>query len=101
MTELANSSVKRHNMAQSAVDSRKTTLHIDAFCEKPNITPTFSWDKWRQQWNLVLLAREGIQLETLLNGPPKIVACPPEPAYQEPMGSPTQVTERDRKVRNQ
>ena len=90
-------------MAQQAIDSRKTPLHVDAFWEKPTITPPSSWDKWTQQWKLPLLAKEGIQLETLLNGPPPAVTYPPEPTYKQPVENHThtQATERDRKVRNQ
>ena len=37
-------SVNKQNMAQSAVDSGKTPLHIDAFWEKPTTTlPLFVW----------------------------------------------------------
>ena len=36
-------------------------------------------DKWTQQWNLALLAKEGIQLDNLLNDPPSTVTYPPEP----------------------
>ena len=58
-------------------------------------------DKWTQQWKLALLAKEGIQLDNLLNDPPSTVTYPPEPTYEEPVESHTQATERDRKVRNQ
>ena len=77
-------------MRQSAVHTRKTPPHINAF-----------WEKWTQQWKLALLAKEGIQLEILLNGPPTVVFYPPEPVYEEPVENYTQATERDRKIRNQ
>ena len=93
--------VYEHNMAQSAADSKKTPLHIEAFWEKPTATPPLTWDKWTQQWKLALLAKEGIQLDTLLNDPPATVTYPPEPTYEEPVENHTQATERDRKVRNQ
>ena len=88
-------------MAQSAADSKKTPLHIEAFWEKPTATPTLTWDKWTQNWKLALLAKEGIQLDTLLDDPPASVNYPPEPTYEEPVENHTQATERDRKVRNQ
>ena len=69
-------------MAQSAADSRKTPLHIDAFWEKPTIAPPLSWDKWTQQWKLALLVKEEIHLETLINGPPSAVTYPPEPTLK-------------------
>ena len=50
---------------------------------------------------LALLAKEGIQLDNLLNDLPSTVTYPPEPTYEEPVENQTQVTERDRKVRNQ
>ena len=88
-------------MAQSAAESKKTPLHVDAFWEKPTATPSLTWDKWTQQWKLALLAKEGIQLDNLLNDPPTAVTYPPEPAYEEPVENHTQATERDRKFRNQ
>ena len=88
-------------MAQSAAESKKTPLHVDAFWEKPNATPPLTWDKWTQQWKLALLAKEGIQLDNLLNDPPTAVTYPPEPIYEEPVENHTQATERDRKFRNQ
>ena len=62
--------VIEYNMEQSALDSRKTPLLIDAFWKKPFIKAQLSWEKWTQQWKLALLAKKGIQLERLLNGPP-------------------------------
>ena len=58
-------------------------------------------DKWTQQWKLALLAKEGIQLDNLLNDPSSTVTYPPEPTYEEPVENHTQATENDRKVRNQ
>ena len=90
-----------YNMAQSATESKKTPLHIETFWEKPTATPSLTWDKWTQQWKLDLLAKEGIQLDNLLNDPPAAVTYPPEPIYEEPVENHTQAAERDRKVRNQ
>ena len=88
-------------MAQSATDSKKTPLHIEAFWEKPTATPSLTWDKWTQQWKLALLAKEGIQLDNLLNDPPLTVTYPSELTYEDPVENHTQATERDRKVCNQ
>ena len=88
-------------MAQSAAESKKTPLHVDAFWEKPTATPSLTWEKWTQQWMLALLAKEGIQLDNLLNDPSTAVTYPPEPTYEEPVENHTQATERDRKNRNQ
>ena len=88
-------------MAQSAAESKKTPLHVDVFWEKPTATPPLTWDKWTQQWKLALLAKEGIQLDNLLNDPKTVVTYPPEPTYEEPVENHTQATERDRKIRNQ
>ena len=90
--------VYEYSMAQSAADSKKTPLHIEAFWEKPTVTPPLTWEKWTQQWKLALLAKEGVQLDTLLNDPPGTVTYPPEPTYEEPVENHTQATERDRKV---
>ena len=80
-------------MAQSAAESKKTPLHVDAFWEKPAAAPPLVWDMWTQQWKLALLVKEGIQLENLLNDPP-------EPTYKEPVENHTQATEGE-KIRNQ
>ena len=88
-------------MAQSAAESNKTPLHVDAFSEKPTATPPLTWDKWTQQWKLALLAKVGIQLDNILNDPPTAVTYPPEPTYEEPVENHTQATEKDRKIRNQ
>ena len=88
-------------MAQSASDSKETPLHIEAFWEKTTATPSLTWIKWTQQWKLALLAKEGIQLDTLLSDPPATVTYPPEPTYEATVENHTQATERDRKVRNQ
>ena len=94
--------VYEYNMAQSATDSKSTPLHIEAFWEKLTATPPPpTWDKWTQQWKLALLPKEGIQLDTLIDDPPATVTYAPEPVYEEPVENHTQVTERDRKVRNQ
>ena len=60
-----------------------------------------TWDKWTQQWKLALLAKEGIQLDNVLNDPPTAVTYPPKPIYEEAVENRTQATERDRKIRNQ
>ena len=88
-------------MAQSATESKKTPPHTEAFWEKPTATPSLTCDKWIQQWKLALLAKEGIQLDNLLNDPTPAVTYPTEPIYEEPVENHTQATERDRKVRNQ
>ena len=56
--------------------------------------------KWIQQWKLALLAKEGIQLDDLLNDPPTAVTYPPELTYDETVENHTQATERDSKIRN-
>ena len=65
--------------------SKKTPLHIEAFWEKLTAIPPLTWDKWTQQWKLALLAKEGIQLDTLLDDPPVKVTYPHEPVYEEPV----------------
>ena len=50
---------------------------------------------------MALLAKQGIQLEILLNGLPTTVTYPPQPMYEEPLENHTQASELVRKVRNQ
>ena len=47
-----------------------------------------------------MLAKEGIQLDNLLNDPPTAVTYPPERTYEEALENHTQATERNRKIRN-
>ena len=82
-------------MAQSAAESKRKHLYVDAFLEKPTATPPVTWDKWTQQWKLALLAKEGSLLDNLLNDSPTAVTYPPEPTYEEPVENHTQATERD------
>ena len=70
-------------MAQSQKGSRKIILHIDVFWEKSTVTPPLLWEKWTTQWNPALLAKEGLHLETLLNGQPAVFDYPREPTYKE------------------
>ena len=100
-TQLDPSIAIEYNMVQSAADSKKTPLHIEAFWEKPTPTPPLTWDNRTQQWKLALLAKEGIQLDNLLKDLPATVTYPPEPTYEETVENHTQTTEKDRKVRNQ
>ena len=81
-------------MVQSATDSHKTPLHIDAFWEKVSITPPLSWEKWTQQWKLALLAKKGIKLEIFVNEPPTTVTYPPGAVYEGSVENRTQATER-------
>ena len=77
-------------MAPSAAESAPVFCapdHVDAFWEKTTAIPPLTWDKWTQQWKLALLAKEGIQLENLLNDPPTAITYPPEPIYEEPHAS--------------
>ena len=75
-------------------------LHIDAFWEKATNTPPLSWEKWTQQKKLALLAKEGVQLKTLLNGPPPGVIYPPELVYEEPEENQTQANEPDNNLQS-
>ena len=96
----ANTPIIEYNMAQSAAEYRKIPLQIDAFWEKPTITQSLSWYKWMHECKLSL-AKEGIQLQTMLNGPPAAVTYPSEIVYEELVKNHAQETKRDRKVRNQ
>ena len=82
-------------MEQSSGDFKKTPLHIDAFWEKLTVTPPLSWDKWAQQRELILMAKKGMQHESLINRPSSTVTYLPEPTYEEPVENHTQATERD------
>ena len=98
VAQMANNTVNKHYMAQSAVASRKTSLHIDVFWEKATITPPVLWNKWTQQLKLALLAKDGIQLETVLNGHTTTVTYPSDLVYEKHVEIHTKATERDKKL---
>ena len=85
-------------MAQSACESRKTPLSIEPFWERPTSDPTIRWEKWQIQVKLVILARENVTLDTLLQPKTTMVQLPPEPKYDMPIEDATLETERDRQI---
>ena len=50
---------------------------------------------------LVILAKEGISIDTLREDPPNKVTLPPEPIYGANVENTTAQSERDRKTRNE
>ena len=87
-------------MAQPARESRKTSLSIEPFWERPTSDPPIRWEKWRIQVKLTNLARENITLDTLLQPKPSTVRLPAEPKYEMAIEDATKETERDRQIRN-
>ena len=61
---------------------------------------TLNWDKWNQQLFLVIIAKDGVNLNKLLNNPPTI-RKPQEPGYELPIDGETDKQIRDRNLRNQ
>ena len=89
-----------YNMAQS--DSKgKTMLDLEPFWEKPSSNPPspITWEKWRSQVKLAIVAKTNIQLEDLLREEPTAVTYPPEPVEEAPVHNPTQTMERERLTR--
>ena len=85
-------------MAQS--DSKiKTMLGLEPFWEKPSSNPPITWEKWRSQVKLAIVAKTKIQLEDLLREKPTLVTYPPEPVEEAPVHNPTQTMERERLTR--
>ena len=87
-------------MAQSARESRKTLLSIEPFWERPTSDPPIRWEKWRIQVKLAILARENINIDTLLQPKPTTVRLPVEPKYEMPIEDTTEEAERERQIRN-
>ena len=58
------------------------------------------WDKWNQQLFLGVIAKDGINLQKLLQNPPP-VPKPQEPEYELPIEGETKTQVRDRNLRNQ
>ena len=50
---------------------------------------------------LVIVAKEGISIDTLLEDPSDKVTLPPEPIYKSKVENSTAQSERDRKTRNE
>ena len=88
-------------MAQSAIKHNgKSPLGIQPFWEKATLEPPLSWEYWRTQLKLEILAREGIIVDLLLADHPEHVILPPEPTYENAVENPTAQSERDRRTRN-
>ena len=83
-------------MAQSARESRKTSLSIEPFWECTTSDPPIHWEKWRIQVKLAILAKENITLDTLLQPKPTHIRLPVEPKYELAIEDATEDTERDR-----
>ena len=83
-------------MAQSARESRKTPLSIVPFWERPNSDPPLTWETWRIQVKLAILARENITLDTPLQPKPTTVRLAVEPKYELAIEDATEDTERDK-----
>ena len=85
-------------MAQPAVT--KNPLGITPFWQKASAEPPIEWDKWNQQLFLGIIAKDGMNLNKLLNNPPA-VRKPQEPGYELPIDGETDKQIRDRNLRNQ
>ena len=85
-------------MAQPA--TKRTSLGIDPFWDKPTPDPPLRWEKWRVQYKLALLAKENIILDTLLGPKPEMVELPLEPIYEETIVGASAQSERERNARN-
>ena len=86
-------------MAQSATQKR-TPLEIEPFWEKSSADPPLKCEKWQMQAQLVLLAKENIALDTLLEPKPETVQLPLEPVYDNTITGSSAQSERERLVRN-
>ena len=85
-------------MAQSDKIGR-TALGLEPFWDKPSSNPPISWEKWRSQLKMALVAKTNIELDELLQERPNTVIYPPEPVEEQPVQNPTQTMERERLTR--
>ena len=85
-------------MAQSDKIGR-TALGLEPFWDKPSSNPPISWEKWRSQLKMALVAKTNIELDELLQERPTAVIYPPEPVEEQPVQNPTQTMERERMTR--
>ena len=68
-------------MEQSAI--KRKSFGIDPFWDKPTPDPPLCWEIWRVQYKLALLAKENINLDTLLGPKPEMVKLPLKSIYEE------------------
>ena len=87
--------LSEYNMAQSDIIGH-TALGLEPFWDKPSSNPTISWEKWRSQLKMTLVAKTNIELDELLQERPTTTFTPPpEPVEEQPVQSPTQTMERE------
>ena len=86
-------------MPQPATQKR-TPLGIEPFWEKPSVDPPLKWEKWQMQAKLSLLAKEIINLDTLLEPKPETVQLPLESIYENTITGSSAESERERLARN-
>ena len=69
-------------MAQPTAN--KNPLGITPFWQNASAEPPLEWDKWNQQLFLGIIAKDGVNLNKLLQNPPA-VRKPQEPGYELPI----------------
>ena len=79
---------------------RKSELDIEPFWETSSADPPLKWEKWQMQAKLVLLAKEKIALDTLLEPKPKNVQLLLEPIYEITITGSSAQSEREGLARN-
>ena len=81
-------------MAQPA--DTENSVGIRPFWQKASAEPPIEWDKWNQQLFLGIIAKDGVNLNKLLQNPPA-AREPQEPGYELPIeGEETDKQIRDR-----
>ena len=89
--------LSEYNMAQSEKIGR-TALGFEPFWDKLSSNPTISWEKWRSQLKMALVATTNVELDELLQKRQTrvIYPPPPEPVEEQTVQNPTQTMERER-----
>ena len=77
----------------------KNPLGITPFWQKASAEPPLEWEQWNQQPFLGIIAKDGVNLNKLLQNPPA-VRKPQEPGYELPIEGDTAKQIRDRNLRN-
>ena len=80
--------------------NKAAPLGIDDFRDKTTSDPNLRWEKWRVQYKLAMLAKEIINLDTLLGPKPETVELSLEYIYKEMIVGSSAQSERERKARN-
>ena len=78
----------------------KNPLNVNPIWEKSSAESTLEWSKWAAKFEIVLFAKDGIQVRNLQRNKPPLVE-PTEPIYEIEITGETEAQQKNRENRNQ